>query len=147
MLEYFSYCLFISNCLLFNFIIVLPAMPSLVDRLVLGPDFMTVTLKHWRDISRNFFAFRVRCIVVPLKFPDNRQILLIPRQHRIIMYELCSNNNCYFIFSKSIYLFINNYLVPFKVILFRYNTLIPAFFPIQCFDLYFISLIVAKCFK
>ena len=34
------------------------------------------------------------------------------------------------IFSKNIYLFIKNYLVPLKVIPLRYNTLMPAFFPI-----------------
>ena len=60
-------------------------------------------------------------------------------------------------FSKSIYLFINNYLVPFKGTSLRYNTLMPAFFPIlktllfriansSSFDCSFISSIVAKCF-
>ena len=33
-------------------------------------------------------------------------------------------------FLQSIYLFINNYLVSFKVTHLRYNTLMPAFFPI-----------------
>ena len=45
------------------------------------------------------------------------------------------------IFSKIFYLFMNNYLVPFKVIPLRYNTLILA-----CFDFSFISSIVAKPF-
>ena len=34
------------------------------------------------------------------------------------------------VIKKNIYLFINNYLVPFKVTPIRYNTLMPAFFPI-----------------
>ena len=33
-------------------------------------------------------------------------------------------------FSKNIYLFINIYIIPFKVIHLRYNTLVPAHFPI-----------------
>ena len=45
--------------------------------------------------------------------------------------SMLSKNNSYFeFFSKTIYLFINNYLVPFKETPFRYNTPKPAFFSI-----------------
>ena len=46
-------------------------------------------------------------------------------------YARCNQKITVFsIYSKSIYLFINNYLVTFKVPPLRYNTLMPAFFPI-----------------
>ena len=41
-----------------------------------------------------------------------------------------SRNNRYFKFFQKVFLFINNYLVPFKVTPLRCNTLMPAFFPI-----------------
>ena len=40
---------------------------------------------------------------------------------------LLKENGRYVTVSKSIYLFINNYLVPFKVTLLKYNTFMPAF--------------------
>ena len=45
------------------------------------------------------------------------------------VYVGCSKNKVIF-FSKNIYLFINIYIVLFKVIPLRYNTLVPALFPI-----------------
>ena len=47
-----------------------------------------------------------------------------------ILYEGCSKNKVTAVFSKNTYLLINIYVVPFKVIPVRYNTLVPALFPI-----------------
>ena len=79
-------------------------------------------------LQRNFWQknFKTRIILKELKSNLNSR----PFTAYIHIRGVIKRQLLFSIFSKSIYLFINNYLVPFKVASYRYKTLMATFFKI-----------------